>query len=155
MRGVGSAIPLGETVCAGALPARRRTEGASEGQGRARAPPPPNGHVRAQPLSGTEPPLLPLPSFPPPRGRPPASAAAAANMEAVNAFNQEVGAGEGGGGERGPGGRAGREGGEVTVAAIAPPPHPQPALGFRLWAARARCGAARGLRWGGPGQRSA
>lgn len=61
MRGVGSAIPLGETACAGVLPARRRGQRAREA-GRERRerrpqPSPPNGHVRAQPLSGTEPPL--------------------------------------------------------------------------------------------------
>lgn len=61
VRGVGSAIPLGETACAGVLPARRRGQRAREA-GRERRerrpqPSPPNGHVRAQPLSGTEPPL--------------------------------------------------------------------------------------------------
>lgn len=74
-------------------------------------------------------------------------------MEAVNAFNQEVGAAESGGRggrgwESGPEERGGA--GRVTVAAIAVP---QAVLGFRLWAARARCGASRGLCWGGPGQR--
>lgn len=51
----------------------------------------------------------------------------------MNAFNQEVGTRDGG--------DRGRRG--VTAAAVASPP--PLALGFRLWAARARRG---GLRWG-------